>query len=121
MSEALDKLIEAVEAGTMATDAPALTMEMSGVVYGALGDDLWATCVDAFDGSLDAALVMHEVLLGTEIYGWGAGPWGARVWLFSDHPQWDGSVRQDVELVNHPARAWLLAILRAYRTAQREA
>ncbi|MDQ7262773.1 hypothetical protein NM680_13320 [Paracoccus sp. PS-1] len=103
MGDVLDKLIEAVEAGET------LPRPLPFPAYQA------AYVIGAYDGSLDAAMALHEVLLGAVTYGWGAGPWGARVWLFSDHPQWDGSVRQDVELVNQPARALLLAILRAYR------
>jgi len=66
----------------------------------------------AFDGYLDAAKALHDALLPG--YGWGAGPWGARVWLYSDDQKWDGSVRQEVEMIDTPARAWLLAILRAH-------
>lgn len=70
----------------------------------------------AYNGSLDAAKALHDELLPG--YGWGAGPWGTRVWLYSDRPEWDGSVRQEVDMIDAPARAWLLAILRACRTAE---
>ena len=106
MSDALDKLIEAVEDGTFLMDVfPDGRTEH--IAY------------EAFSGFLDAALSLHEALLPG--YGWGAGSWGARVWLYSDHPKWDGSERHEVDMVNAPARAWLIAILRAYRAAQREA
>lgn len=72
----------------------------------------------AFSGSLDAALALHEAMLTG--WGWTVGPWGARVFLYSDDPQWDGSKRQEVELVDLPARAWLIAILRAVEAEGRQ-
>jgi hypothetical protein len=78
------------------------------------GFDGWAEL--AYHGSLDAAKALHEAVLPD--YGWGAGSWGARVWLYSDRPHWDGSNRQEVEMVNAPARAWLLAIIRALAQVQ---
>jgi len=72
----------------------------------------------AYQGSLDAAKALHEALLGAERYGYGIGPWGARVWIYSSLPDWDRSVRQEVDLVNNPARAWLIAILKAYEAQQ---
>lgn len=111
MGEAMDKLIAAVEAGDLTVDgAPALSMEMSGIVYAALGDDLWATCVDAFDGSLDSAVALKDALLPG--WGWDVGDYvvvaGASV--FSDYPA-------RVERTNAPsaARALLLATLRAVK------
>ena len=70
----------------------------------------------AYSGSLDAARALHNALLPG--FGYGIGPWGARVWLYSDNPEWDGSKRQEVELIDHPARAWLLAILSALIEAE---
>ena len=64
----------------------------------------------AYNGSLDAAKALHEAVLPG--YGYGVGGWGARVWLYSNVPHWDGSKRQDVEMVDLPARAWLIAILK---------
>lgn len=104
MTEALDKLIAAVAAGDLTVDgAPALSMEMSGIVYAALGDDLWATCVDAFDGSLDSAVALKEALLP----GWTWAVYSdgtAHVWrqLIAVNTRSDST-----------ARALLLATLRA--------
>lgn len=103
----LIKLIEAVEAGTA-------TMNDFAAVFpseSAYGKTTWGTAHNAFAGDLNAAKALHDALLPD--HGWGAGPWGARVWLYSDHPKWDGSDRQEVEMVKAPARAWLLAILKA--------
>lgn len=110
MTEALDKLIAAVEAGDLTVDgAPALSMEMSGIVYAALGDDLWASCVDAFDGSLDSAVALKDALLTKDCY-------------------WRIEEDDDLGFVAHvylgglhrgesanPARALLLATLRAVK------
>jgi len=110
MTEALDKLITAVESGDLTVDgAPALSMKMSAIVYAALGDDLWADCVDAFDGSLDSAVAIKDALLpgwewgrlvshGTMVVATREGPYQS----FSD-----GSA--------NPARALLLATLRAVK------
>ena len=107
MTEALDKLIAAVEAGDLTIDgAPALSMEMSGIVYAAMGDDLWATCVDAFDGSLDSAVALKDALLP----GW---HWGV-----DEDEECSAWVRLDGCIVSYsatPARALLLATLRAVK------
>ncbi|REF72344.1 hypothetical protein [Paracoccus versutus] len=114
MSEAMDKLIAAVERGDLTIDgAPALSLEMSGIVHGALGDDLWATCVDAFDGSLDAALSLMQCLLPT-----------GQSLIGTHTPRAHVSLNDGFAITcfsDTPARAWLIAILKAYRTAQREA
>lgn len=100
----LQTLIDAVEAGGWEHGEVTLPR------IGPNGNELFT---EAYYGSLDAAKELHEALLPG--YGWGAGPWGARVWLYSDNPKWDGSVRQEVDLVDAPARAWLLAILKAHQ------
>ena len=113
MTEALDKLIAAVEAGDLTVDgAPALSMEMSGIVYAALGDDLWATCVDAFDGSLDSAVALKDALLPG--------------WMMQIIDTYDGEVMVNLKqkctqytidstFGPSPARALLLATLRAVK------
>lgn len=64
----------------------------------------------AYSGSLDAAKALHEAVLTG--WGWHCGAYGARVWEYPGTavPQ---RKRQDVEMHDNPARAWLLAILRA--------
>lgn len=102
-------LIEAVEAGT------ATTRDFIDAFGGIpMGNDIEA--YNAYNGSLDAAMALHEALLPG--YGWGVGPWGARVWLYSDRPEWDRPIMQEVEMAFDPARAWLLAILRAKEAGQ---
>lgn len=109
----LDKLIEAVEAG---------------------GDNAWHGCGDvlglrngmaftsAYNGSLDAAKALHDALLP----GWTrdvdatAPECGITVTLhkpYSPHRSPDdmGTVSADMAC---EARAWLIAILKAYRSLQ---
>lgn len=101
---ALDKLIEAVEAGTAHAAHFACCFEPGA------NSPYWSAGL-AYNGSLDAALALHEALLP----GW---RWDldasstAGVWNTSDTlPAITGHSPT-------PARAWLLAILRAYRSMQ---
>ena len=105
---ALDKLIEAVEAGTSDRQG-LLHMIDKAMPQGNRG--CMAMAHQAYHGSLDAALALHEALLP----GWrwdldaacNAGVWNSCDLL----PAIAGEA-------NTPARAWLLAILRAYRSVQ---
>lgn len=61
---------------------------------------------NAYHGSLDAAKALHEAVLpGWE---WHLGPSNAKVYPYNGSPlkSWSG-------MADNPARAWLLAILRA--------
>lgn len=111
----LDKLIEAVEAG----DEPALYAALRAIASAARDKgDYWPAhdATKAFDGSLDAALRLHEALLP----GWNVqrlfGP-------YVNDPQWRMTVKEmalhgpEVSALGPtPAHAWLLAILRALAT-----
>lgn len=99
----LGRLIEAVEAGTFLMDVfPDGRTER--IAY------------EAFSGSLDAALALHEALLPG---------WHPNVGRNVHHTVWracvqrvglDGEIKYfDADGFQCPARAWLLAILRAYR------
>lgn len=98
----LDKLIEAVEAGQL-TRAP----HQPGI------DEL--SLIQAFNGSLDAALALHEALLPG---------WDALIDLEADVSVSNGAKSlgeyRDYfgKAERSPARGWLLAILRAYRDLQ---
>ena len=105
--QALAELIAKVEAGEVvqAIDARALWPEIG----------IWGEVCQASQGSLDAAKALHDAVLP----GW---DWD--VGIFADvTPHFEASVTQhnaygDVSfaaqgLANNPARAWLLAILRA--------
>ena len=100
---ALDKLIEAVEAGEVSDWAFG-----SGYPRTVLGDK-WETGMNAYCGSLDAALALHEALLP----GWRARldiGRRRRCWMISPDNQ-----KLDAYGLT-PARAWLLAVLKAYRS-----
>lgn len=109
----LDKLIDAVERG----EATTWEFEKNGF-YG------WADL--AYFGSLDAAKALHDALLP----GWW---WAVGTCRVSDDarvsPEGDDSVTPDgrewcdvtdvdMRPPGNPARAWLLAILKAYRAQQ---
>lgn len=105
MSEALDKLIEAVEDGTFLMDVfPDGRTER--IAY------------EAFSGSIDAAKALHEALLPR--------PWSCILTVLpragAADLHWRGNMEPAFTGISaNPARAWLIAILRAYLAAQREA
>lgn len=112
MSEALSKLIEAVATGQAPTG---LDVHRADTGH----SDHITMVLGAFNGSLDAAKALHEALLPgwTTVLGQNAhhGDWSAIVRLTEDgeiaHEYYGGA--DDL-----PARAWLLAILRAYAAQQ---
>jgi hypothetical protein len=111
---ALDDLIDAVDRGGISTD---LIME----AFGNGWDDVLVLA--AFDGSLDAAKALHEEVLGDGYIGsgylyciWGSGK--ASVWENIDGAVFRADVPQRELHAESPARAWLLAILKAYRAQQ---
>ena len=80
------------------------------VAFGPLAKLAWA----AQDGSLDAAKALHEAVLPgwlarPECGGAGAGVkfWGCTL------EDWDTGARHDVHNMECPARAWLIAIIKA--------
>ena len=110
---ALDKLIEAVEAGTWPEDwrdvMRALTLHP---------DERHILARRAFSGSLDAALALHEALLPGRTLSVGQnahyGDWNAWVRYAED-----GEILDEYTAASDTAaRSLLLAILRAYRSVQ---
>ena len=110
----LDKLIEAVQAGTLKPlDLIVLDPEPHALAW------------KAFHGSLDAAKALHDALLPG---------WSARIWTYAGDDA-DATLREtqvsrsrgerttedvDAEVDgDNPARAWLLAILRALQAEGR--
>ena len=102
MSE-LDRLIEAVEAG----DDDVNWFPISG--HSAAK---WGYCQRAYEGSIDAALAMHEALLP------GCG-WKTQKLLCNDYYTADVwgeyAYSESTGTALNPARAWLIAVLKAYR------
>lgn len=96
----LDKLIEAVEGGSIAkSDLDAFIPSLG------LNSDC-NNALDAYRGSLDAAKALHEALLPG--FRFRIDDFRAEIWYGPAGPFIGESQ------VN-PARAWLLAILKAYR------
>ena len=96
---AITRLADKVEAGTA---TPADFVEKGLMENISAPKSAWK----AYNGSLDAAMALHEVVLpGWE---WHLGPSNAKVYPYNGSPlkSWSG-------MSDNPARAWLLAILRA--------
>lgn len=110
---ALDKLIEAVEAG--------YHFRLEGM-EDALPFAGWDAFIGAFNGSLDAALALHEALLP----GWivhdfsnNSRSMGWTMVIASEAGDYHTShAGGKVGFCETPARAWLLAVLKAYRSIQ---
>jgi len=103
-TDALQALLERVEAGTRGSGLNTVSI---------FGDTQTAMdAVDAFDGSLDAAKALHDAVLP----GWhwslyddnGIGIYEAQIEVHD----WQGEPISGASKCN-PARAWLIAILRA--------
>lgn len=106
---ALDKLIEAVEAGDYRGSTGGLT------------PGHWQMAHEAYHGSLDAALALHEALLsGCNQYSIVTDPTClcVKVAWWPDGLSGDKCCYGEGWSEDAPARAWLLAILRAYRSMQ---
>lgn len=103
MGSEMDRLIEAVEGGCLEPETPHAGMGWKDV----------SRMVQAYHGSLDAAKALHEALLG-EVH-----------WSIAEDDDYGfcGKVYLGGWFHEHStvaARAWLLAILKAYRAQQQE-
>lgn len=109
----LDRLIEAVEAG----DRDSFLAIMRAMAEKLLDDGgrYWSVydTKKAFDGSLDAAKRLHDALLPGWV--WNVVDSETTVW-----PAYPGDPKnyQDGYSEGNPARAWLLAILRAVKARE---
>lgn len=113
MTNALTRLADAVDAGT-ATEFQFYTFRDG--LSGTIKESKMMT--RAYKGSLDAAKALHEAVLP----GWiakpqigGAGA-GVTVWHCTIE-DWDSGQEIAADNLPDPARAWLLAILRALAQA----
>ena len=98
----LRKLIEAVETGTISDDPREpdefAAFDTDGIAFSEYG-------IEAYLGSLDAAKSLHEALLpGWDWYRWPQGDFEVRLGYSTGF----GGASPT------PARAWLIAILKAY-------
>lgn len=101
----LGKLIYEVERGSISTDH----------LIDAIEHPLDMLGFEAFDGDLNAAKALHEALLpGWE---WRLVENRAWVWRTATNLTESGEVEDDA-FKGLPARAWLIAILKAYRSQE---
>ena len=112
--QALAELIAKVEAGNLIPDNLIVSSEVSAMIDLAvnvsdLHGDVWADLCAAYEGSLDAAKLLHEAVLPG--WDWCIMPDGASVYSPHDNSPTDGDSPC-------PARAWLLAILRAIHSME---
>ena len=110
----LDNLIEAVQAGDNRFSS-----------YLPSGNEReWPQIYKAMDGSLDAAKALHEDLLHNHVISSLDWKWGGLVeaHIFEVSPeQWhEPGMAKFVGRSSTPARAWLIAILKAYRSKVQE-
>lgn len=96
----LDKLIAAVEGGT-ADDFGSVNLGLP--IYRGYAES-------AYNGSLDAAKALHEALLP----GWiGYADTSGFCFMYEDEKEWN---ERSAIVPGNPARAWLIATLKAYRS-----
>ncbi len=108
--KALDELIAAVEAGDL-TDVNRKLGAMFATDHSLAWD--WVSNVNsAFRGSLDAANELHEALLPG--WDWKVESYGGNNFAFVGMPS-EMLFRDPQTSLDYPARAWLIAILKAYR------
>jgi hypothetical protein len=103
----LTKLIEAVERG----EWPGQTNGIARAVFPYNEDwrqDHGVMAHEAFDGSLDAAKRLHDALLP----GW-AWETGTYLGGLSTAKVWQSNAKGHIAIDADPARAWLLAVLKA--------
>ena len=109
---ALDKLIEAVEAGRWWDD---LGIAASACNRAGINNANEGRISRAVNGSLDAALALHEALLP----GWWFQTSAVDGWATCYVERSGAGVPEEApSAAESPARAWLIAILRAYRSMQ---
>ena len=113
----LDKLIEALEADTLTDDDQVRdALRPFGVPYLA---DVACNVFSAHHGSLDAALALHEALLPGWIARVTTGAAAAGVnYSHCTVEDWNEATEVDANNQPTPARAWLLAVLKAYRSVR---
>ena len=111
---ALDTLIEAVEAGDEYIERDIQN------AFGGYRESYNSSRINrAYNGSLDAALALHEALLPGWVARVTTGSASAGVkYSHCTVEDWDDGTEVDANNQPTPARAWLLAILRAYRSVQ---
>ena len=116
----IDKLIESVETGTLyyGIFSDSLNTPFQDIRYAINDQVVWM----AYNGSLDAAKSLHEAVLPPiNQYTIDSGPSGCGAQIVI----WPNGLSGDGELIfngydSTPARAWLIAILKAYKSKVQE-
>jgi len=112
--DALEECLAKVEAGTV--DHGSFMQEWRGSPSYSAGCGVNAH--KAYDGSLDAAKALHEAVLGNPVNvnfsQWANGDYVCTLFgvLHDDAPKWAFVPKFESRATN-PARAWLIAILKA--------
>lgn len=106
----LDRLIEAVDAG----DAPWRDIAAMSYDCGPQIQPWRRTVGEAYNGSLDAAKALHDAMLPGWDYRIETGRRDIKARVSQPHLL----TYNDPSSAETPARAWLLAVLRAYRATQ---
>lgn len=102
----LDKLIEAVEAG--------VTIHVHTGLHAIRGIENRMSLLDAYSGSLDAAKVLHDALLDRFMEGWEVDiiiSSDSNVMVSKSFNKFSYHAKSHIT-----SRAWLIAILKAYRS-----
>lgn len=116
----IDKLISAINDGTLIGENLMVSRDVSEAMEDVAGES-WGDVCSAYEGSLDAAKYLHEALLPDwrvkGIHQFEAKQWYVVIFrqMGSMWPKWEPY--PETQAVNDiAARAWLLAILSAYKT-----
>ena len=122
-TQALQRLLDAVESGTAMNGDFADAFHMKGP-----SKPYWMGTSAYNNNSLDAAKALHDALLPgwaiERMSWWPGGHWTFHLWGTSDPDhngdRWHNHTDGRVEASNtDPARAWLLALIRAVMAGER--
>ena len=102
--QALTDLLAKVEAG----GATKRSLKKSCLEVFGIGA-CWGLCFDAYNGSLDAAQSLHEAVLPE----WQWYRQGFVMYVTDDHTGWGSKPHFSARDDTNPARAWLIAIIKA--------
>ena len=103
---ALQALLDAVETGEVVQALDAVAIWPTDALSMAVP---WLDACKASQGSLDAAMALHEAVLP----GWEWRLRNNRAWVWAGITCFGGDETEDTDMKGLPARAWLAAILKA--------
>ena len=118
----IDKLIESVETGTLyyGIFSDSLNTPFQDIRYAINDQVVWM----AYNGSLDAAKTLHEAVLHNHVISSLDWKWGglveAHIFEVSQEQWHEPDMAKFIGRSSTPARAWLIAILKAYKSKVQE-